>query len=593
MMKKFLLVVCGSFVGVWLALILMCITSIIFSFAVIGMGASKSANVTDKTLLCIDLSGGIDERSGSTPVDMMAILNSDFEQTPSLNVLLDAIEKAKGNDDIKGIVIDCNGCGAGAATATTLRNALNSFKSSGKFIYAYGDNYSQTDYYIASVADSLFLNPVGSVDLHGLASVTPYFKKLLDKAGIEMQVVRVGAFKSAVEPYLVDTMSEANRLQQEHYLGSIWKSMSDSMAISRKMNATELNGIVDGVLAVAAADTLVKFRIVDKLCYRTEFEDNLKQKLDIEDDEDLNMVCPSDIADDQETVSSGNKIAVLYAVGEIDAQAGPVGGSTGINSEEIVETIQELIDDDDVKGLVLRVNSPGGSAFGSEQMWKAVEDFKKSGKPVAVSMGDYAASGGYYMSCGAQRIFAEPTTITGSIGIFGVIPCAETLIHDKLGVNYGIVKTHENADMGAMLKRLTPAQTAAMQQTVNDGYELFTRRCADGRHLSQDSIKSIAQGRVWDACSAKSIGLVDELGNLESAVKWVAGKAKLKDGDYTTMNCPSLHSDWRNMFGAYMMDMYESRLARDMGFMYEYHKQLLRIMGRERVLCLMEQSEIE
>lgn len=588
MMKKFLLIVCGSFVGVWLALTVFFFSTILFSIAMVSMGSFKSTPKVNKhTILHIELSGEIEERGGGSDFDMVAMLQGNQVETCGLNTLIGAIERAQVNDNIDGIYIECKGVSASPATLMALRRALSGFKASKKFIYAYGHmGYAQGDYYVASVADSMFLNPVGAVDIHGLSSVTPYPKKLLDKVGIEMQVVRVGTFKSAVEPYMVEQMSDANRLQHEVYLGNIWKSMADSMSTSRKIPYDAFNTLADGVMATMAADSLVKNKIVDKLCYRHEVEDRLKKLTEVGDDDDLSMITPDELACNLDDEVSGDKVAVLYAVGEIDGNS-----PGGINSEEIVDEVRALMDDDDVKALVLRVNSPGGSAFGSEQMWKALDDFKKTGKPLVVSMGDYAASGGYYISCNADRIFAEPTTITGSIGIFGVIPCVQELAENKLGVNTFVVKTNENADMGVMTKRLSPVQQAAMQNMVNQGYDLFTKHCADGRHVTQDSIKVIAEGRVWDGMSALKIGLVDELGGLDAAIKWAAKKANVKD--YKTQNYPEPTNGFEEMFGDYMQQQYEARLKGEMGILYEYHKYLTRILGRDHLLCIMEQSVIK
>ena len=279
-------------------------------------------------------------------------------------------------------------------------------------------------------------------------------------------------------------------------------------------------------------------------------------------------------------------------MGEIDGAASMLSPEEGIDSKKLCETIHDLIEDDNVKGMVLRVNSPGGSAFGSEQIWKAIEDFKAAGKPVAVSMGDYAASGGYYISSGAERIFAERTTITGSIGIFGLITSFQGLFENKLGVNMESVKTNENADMGAIGKKMSPAQLAALQNMVNEGYDLFTKRCAAGRHVSQDSIKKIAEGRVWDGVTAKQIGLVDEFGGIAEAVKWVAKKAKLGD-DYSTQNYPEMKDKFQAMLDKYMVTRYESQLKGEMGVLYEWHQQLMRILGRDQVLCLMPDQEIQ
>lgn len=593
MMKKFLLVVCGSFVGVFLALTVFVISSIIMSIAMMSLGgkmSSISAPVSDNSILHIELSGEINERAVApaiSPMDLMS--GSNIERGMALNVLVAAIEKAKENKNIKGIYLKCNGSLAAPATREQLRKALKQFKQSGKWIYAYGyEGFSQGDYYIASVADSIFINPEGAIELHGMASATPYFKKLLDNVGVKMQIIRVGTFKSAVEPYMLENMSDANRLQQEVYMGSIWKTMLDSISADRKMTRDQLNSLADGVILTMPADSLKLLHLVDRVIYKHEMEKTLKMLTKVDDDDDLNFVTPEELVPNVEAEVSGDKVAILYACGEIDGSGGVMSDGTGIDTESMSREIRELQKDDDVKALVLRVNSPGGSAFGSEQMWKALDEFKKSGKPFVVSMSDYAASGGYYISSGADRIFAERTTITGSIGIFGMIPAYEGVIKNKLGVNVEVVKTNENADMGVMGKELTPVQLAALQNMVNRGYELFTKRCADGRHVTQDSIKHIAEGRVWDGVSALQRGLVDEIGSLDAAVKWAAKKAGLKDGKYKCQNYPALEPSWRDMLSEYMNMQYEAKLKKDMGVLYDYHKQLTAILGRSHVLCLME-----
>ncbi len=598
MMKKFILIVCGSFVGAFLAFMFFMVAAMIMSFAIMGtmgsMRGKKSVSVTKHSILKLDLGTSISERGGDDPMDMMSILSGDGMPTSlGLNTVLSAIENAADDDKVDGIYIECNGVSAAPATLKTLRRALKEFKKSKKWIVAYGyEGINQADYYLASVADSIYLNPVGAVDLHGMASVTPYMKKLLDKVGVEMQVVRVGSFKSAVEPYMLEDMSEANRLQQEHYLGTIWKEMLDSIAADRKVQYDALNSLCDSVVMTMQPGELIKNKLVDKLTYRAEMDNILRSRTEVDKKDDLNFVSPEDLASELEEAALGDHIAVVYAVGEIDGT--PSMGSTdeGINSEKLSETIHDLMNDDNVKGMVLRVNSPGGSAFGSEQIWKAVMDFKAAGKPVAVSMGDYAASGGYYISCCADRIFAERTTITGSIGIFGVIPNASELIENKLGVHMASVKTNENADMGTIGKKMTPAQLAAMQNMVNQGYDLFTKRCADGRHVTQDSIKQIAEGRVWDGITAKQIGLVDEFGGIREAVAWVAGKAKLGK-DYKTQNYPAIEDPFMSILDKYMVTRYESRLQGEMGLLYDWHKQLMTILGRDHILCLMPVEEIQ
>ncbi len=599
MMKKFILIVCGSFVGAFLAFMFFMIATMIMSFAIMGSmsmgGGKKSAAIVSKhSILDIDLGTDISERGGNDAVDMMSLLQGGgMPSSLGLNTVISAIENAADNDKVDGIFIECNGVSAAPATLQALRRALKEFKKSGKWIAAYGhEGINQADYYLASVADSIYLNPVGAVDLHGMASVTPYMKKMLDKVGVEMQIVRVGTFKSAVEPYMLEDMSDANRLQQEHYLGTIWKEMLDSIAADRKLQYDALNSLCDSVLITFDAQKLIQNKLVDKLVYQNEMEDILRARTQVKKSDDLNYVAPEDLASDLEASATGDHIAVLYAVGEIDGGSSFATTEEGIVSDKLCETIYKLKDDDNVKGMVFRVNSPGGSAFGSEQIWKAIMDFKASGKPVAVSMGDYAASGGFYISCCADRIFAERTTLTGSIGIFGVIPSFNELIENKLGVHMASVKTNENGDMAAMGKKLTPAQLAALQNMVNNGYELFTKRCADGRHVTQDSIKKIAEGRVWDGITAKQIGLVDEFGGIREAVSWVANKAKLGK-DYKTQNYPAIEDQFMAMLDKYMVTKYESRLKGEMGVLYDWHKQLQRILGRDRILCLMPEEEIQ
>ena len=597
MMKKFILIVCGSFVGAFLAFLFFMFAAMIMSIGIMGsMGSGSSkklVNVTKHSILKLDL-GDISERGGNDPIDMLSMLQGDgMPSSTGLNTMVSAIKNAAEDKNIDGIYIECNGVSAAPATLERLHRALKEFKKSGKWIAAYGyEGINQADYYLASVADSIYLNPVGAVDLHGMASMTPYMKKALDKLGVEMQVIRVGSFKSAVEPYMLDDMSDANRLQQEHYLGVLWDEIRNSIAADRKLAPEALSSLCDSLIMTFDAKRLVTEKLVDKLVYRTEMDNILKARTQVKEDEELNFVSPDDLADDLEAPVSGDHIAVVYAVGEIDGS--PSMGSTeeGINTKDLSETINELMKDDNVKGMVLRVNSPGGSAFGSEQLWKAIEDFKAAGKPVAVSMGDYAASGGYYISCGAGRIFAERTTITGSIGIFGMIPCASELIENKLGVHMASVKTNENADMSPLYKKLTPSQTAALQNMINEGYELFTTRCANGRHVTQDSIKQIAEGRVWDGVTAKQIGLVDEFGGIEEAVAWVAKQAKLGE-DYKTQNYPAIEDPFLSMLEKYGAKRYEARLQGEMGVLYDWHKQLQRILGRDQILCLMPESEID
>lgn len=596
MLKRFFLIVCGSFVGTFLALLCMIITTVLMSFVIFGsMSSSMSKKIEKNSIMYMRLEGSLDERETMNPAAFMTLMPSQ-EKNQSLSTLIKGLKLAKHNNDIKGLYIDCRGMAAGMSSLYELRKAIEDFKSSKKFVYAFGDaGINQGDYYLASVADSIFVNPEGMVDVHGLGSMTPYMKKLLDKVGVEMQVVRVGTFKSAVEPFMLESMSDANRLQQEHYLGSLWKVISEDIAQSRNIDITRFNALTDSLMATMDTKELKANKLIDNICYRSEMDDKLRALTKVEKDEDLKLVTANDlISSSSNLMTSGDQVAVVYATGEIDGTTGRVPGmaSDGIDSEDLAATIRKLQYDDEVKALVLRVNSPGGSAFGSEVIWKAIEDFKKTGKPVAVSMSDYAASGGYYISSGSQRIFAEPLTITGSIGIFGMFPNASSLINNTLGVKIEQVTTNKNSLVGNMFTPLRDDQIAALQKMVNRGYETFTKRCADGRNMSQDSIKVIGEGRVWDAVTAKEIGLVDELGGLDDAVKWVAKQAKLKEGNYAVIDYPDAEMSFMEMFGS-MYSMKQNRELRErMGMFYTYYEQLETILNRDHLLCIMEPIEI-
>lgn len=602
MMKKFILTVCGSLVGAFLALVVFGLCAVAVSFSIMAAFAkSEVQSIQDYSMLYIKLSGPIAERSAdaSAAASVMAMVQGQ-NGTSSLSDMVKAIEVAKTEKKIKGIYLDCQGAQASAATMRSLRNALLDFKaSSHKPVIAYGyQGYSQGDYYVATVADSVLLNPVGAVDVHGLAAVTPYFKTLLDKVGVKMQILRVGTYKSAVEPFMLDSISPANREQQSLFLGNVWRVMAGEMARSRDIAPAQFNAMADSLMLTMTAPALKASKLIDGTCYKPEMEDKIRRIAGLEQDDDLRLASPELVASHYDNGSNKDGIvAVVYAVGEIDGSDGPMADGENIDSEKLVATIEELRNDDDVKGLVLRVNSPGGSAFGSEQIWRALEQFKRAGKIFAVSMGDYAASGGYYISCGAQRIFADSTTITGSIGIFGMIPCAQELIENKLGVHMGVVKTNANADMatdyGIVSKAMTPVQLAAMQNYINRGYDLFTQRVASGRGVSQDSIKKIAQGRVWDGISARRIGLVDQFGSLADAVDWVAKKASLNTGYYEVKEYPDLEVDLRAMLSSLYGMKQQERLAQSMGMFYTYYRQLEAMAGRRHVLCLMPPIEVK
>lgn len=494
-MKNFWSSALGACVGSIVGLVLFAI--IIGAFVMAGIaGMSESfisgqqpSKIEKKSILRLTLEGTIPEKAASN--DELKSMFYGVEQTPLLRDVIDAIYDAEDNDRIEGLFIDCRGAAAGLASSIEIRRAIEDFKAnSGKWVYAYADTYTQSDYYIASVADSIFINPEGSLDLHGLSSAIPHFKTLLDKVGVEMQIFKVGTFKSAVEPYMLPHMSDANKEQTMAYMGSIWSTLTEQISKSRGISVEQLNQLTDSITYTKPTDYLVKNKLVDATCYGFEMVRKLKELTDVAEDKPLRFVGMRQYASTLTNGSASERITVLYADGDIEA-----GTPDAIDATELTEAIITAAGDKDVKGLVMRVNSPGGSAFDSEQIWAALEDFKKTGKPYAVSMGNYAASGGYYISSGADRIFAEPTTLTGSIGIFGMVPNVEKLVAD-IGINIDEVGTNQNPNFPSITKAMTPMQAQQMQRMVEKGYDLFTRRCAQGRHVSQDSIKAIAEGRV-------------------------------------------------------------------------------------------------
>lgn len=590
MIKKFFTNVLSSFVGAWLALAVFSFTAVIMSFAVIGSFSSEqaggNANVMDNSVLHLNLFGSFEERSNGEEA-LNALLGKEDEVPSNLETVLKAIKIAKNENKIKGIFIECNSNVAGLATSFEIRNALQDFKESGKFVMAYGhEGIMQSDYYIASVADSIMLNPVGMVDIHGLSSTIPFFKNLLDKIGVEMQILRVGTFKSAVEPYVETQASPANRMATEAYMKSIWGNICDSISVSRGISVDELNKIADSMIITQPAEYYVENKLVDGLKYRFEVIDMLKAKTGVDSKDDLRLVKPEQVAKLETPKVAIDKVAVVYAVGQIDGSS-----EDGVNSKQLAKDIIKIANDNSVKAVVLRVNSPGGSAFGSEQIWAALEEVKKKGKPFAVSMGDLAASGGYYISCGADKIFAEPVTITGSIGIFGMVPCFKELMNDKLGVNFSVINTNENGNFISLTEPMTPVQRAAMQRMINEGYELFTSRCAEGRGMELDSLKMIAEGRVWDGITAKKLGLIDEFGNMQDAIDWVVEQAKV--GDYSLAVYPEPDNAIMRYLRGYMQMGIDKIMAKKTGELYKYRDVINEIINRDHIQCLMEPIEIK
>ena len=484
--------------------------------------------------------------------------------------MLAAIKKAKDNEDIKGIYIEAGMFSADSpASSHAIREALLDFKKSGKWIVAYADSYTQNTYYICSAADKVYLNPQGMVDWHGLAA-NPYFlKDMLAKFGVKYQLAKVGKYKSAPEQMTADRMSEPNREQVTAYMNGIWKVMLSDVSKSRKISVDSLNAYADRFVTLADQKELLRMKLVDKLLYTDEVKGEIKKLLKLEKDDDINQLTLGDMQNVKGKKEEGDQIAVYYAFGGIvDSEAGGMmQGEHSIVANTVCKDLEKLMNDDDVKAVVLRVNSPGGSAYASEQIWRSVTQLKAK-KPVVVSMGGYAASGGYYISCAANYIYAEPTTITGSIGIFGMFPDYSGLLTEKLGVKFDEVKTNKHSAFGTMARPFNAEELALLDQYIGRGYELFRKRVADGRKQPVEKIEEVAQGRVWLGNDALGIKLVDGIGSLDDAVKKAADLAKLKE--YHTSSYPEEGNWLDNLLNQKSKNSYlDAELRETLGDLYE------------------------
>lgn len=563
-MKEFFKYVLATIVGIILTSIIFTVITIV---SVAGMVASEGATsaVPKNAVLRLKLQGEVVDRAGEgSPYD---IFSQGEDLSIGLDQALDALKKAAKNDRVKGIYLEAGSFGAYPADLQELRRALVEFKESGKWIVAYGDNYSRAAYYLCSVADEVYLNPIGSIDWSGMSSQPIFYTGLMKKLGVKMQVFKVGTYKSAVEPYINTEMSDANREQVMSYLSSIWNNMLKDVAKSRKLEVDALNALADTTVILCEAKTYVENKLADKLAYLSDVKEALKQRLELGEDDDLNFTTIADVAAaDDLGKKVDDEVAVYYAYGEInDSQGFGFSQEHQITTKATITDLQKLRKDKDVKAVVIRVNSPGGSAFASEQIWHEIQ-LLRAEKPVVISMGGLAASGGYYISCGANKIFAEPMTLTGSIGIFGMIPDASELLTQKLGLSFDVVKTNAMSDFGATGRPFNANEAAKMQNYINNGYELFTGRVAGGRGMAQDSVKAIAEGRVWTGEQALKIGLVDELGNLDDAIKAASELAELKD--YTVGNYPSPEPWYMSLLDKGKNDYLEGQLRAALGEYY-------------------------
>lgn len=568
-MKDFLKFTFASVLGVILAGVVFTILGII---TLVGMVASADTEtvVKDNSVFVLDFKGNLSERVQQNMFQQL--LGEEFESY-GLEDVLASIKKAKENDKIKGIYLQPSYLNTSFASLEEIRNALLDFKESGKFIVAYADQYTQGMYYLCSVADKVIANPQGSLGWHGLASQPIFFKDLLDKIGVDVQVFKVGTYKSAVEPFIATEMSPANREQVTVFMESIWNNILSDVSASRQISPDSLNAYADKYMDLRQATEYVKCGLADTLMYKDGVLAYLKQLTGREEDDNVNSLFIEDMINVKKNVprdKSGNTIAVYYAVGEI-VDAAPSSTSTQevIEGQKVARDLRRLREDDNVKAVVLRVNSPGGSAYASEQIWHEVVRLKEK-KPVVVSMSDYAASGGYYISCAATTIYADPTTLTGSIGIFGMIPSGEKLFKDKLGLDFDVVKTNKLSDMGAGLgilatRPFNTAEQEVLQNRINNGYKLFVNRCSEGRNMPVEAIEKIAEGRVWTGEMAKELGLVDELGGIDKALEAAAGLAGIEN--YSVIGKP----EKENLFMSFLNDQRKHYVSSQM---QEYMREL-------------------
>jgi protease-4 len=520
--------------------------------------STPKTTLEENTIYRIDLSGVlVDHAAEENPFD--AVLGEMYGQTTTtvgLNDLLSNIALAKDNDKILGIYLRGGSLSAGPASAKALRDALLDFKQSGKFIIAYSDSYTQTNYYIASVADKMYFNTVGTLMWDGMSAQKEYYTRIFDKIGIEMQILKVGTFKSAVEPYFRTSMSDADRKQTEQYLGGIWSEVKAAVAVQRNLTVEQLDAYADECMSLQPQHKYVDYGFVDTLVYVQDMDTVLRMYAGTKDYKTVSNSSMTNVERAENTAT--DKIAVLYAEGQIYDS-----GSEGIVEDKVLKQIKTIHKDDAVKAVVLRVNSPGGSADASEQIWHAVKTLQEKGLPVVVSMGDYAASGGYYISCCADYIFAEPTTLTGSIGIFGTVPNISKL-REKVGLDIDGVTTNKHAALqtNAIYKGMNPQEYALMQSMVERGYDLFTNRCAEGRGVSQQEIKKIGEGRVWLGKDALNIGLVDELGNINQAIAKATELAGL--GQYAIVDYPEKTDPFEELLKMFDTTTPEERLVMKM-----------------------------
>ena len=577
-MKQFLKFTFASTLGVFIAALILSLLFFIIILSISFSSSNATYTARPKTILHLKLEGELVERSQEDPFGFLIGNYINHDTQISLEDVLIAIKNAKENKNIEGIYIENSLFAASTASIQEIRTALIDFKKSNKFIIAYGGTYMQNAYYLSTVADKIIMNPQGTLDFRGLSAQPMFLKKTLDKLGVNMQIFKVGTFKSATERFSEDKMSDANREQVSEYVHSIWNQMLKDISADRKIPVAVLNAYADSMMTFRPAGQSLQFGLVDTLMYSNDVIDLLKEKIGLKKTDELKLASVSNVANMAESgKSEKNKIAIVYAVGGIDD--GSKSSNDGIISSELIKDLKKVREDEDVKAVVLRVNSPGGSAYGSEQIWKEVEAIKAV-KPIVVSMGDYAASGGYYISCAAQYVIAQPTTLTGSIGIFGIIPDVSGLLKE-VGVSYDRVNTNKFSDTPNLTRSMSADEKALMQSFVETGYDTFITRCADGRKKTKEEINKIGQGHVWTGEKALQLGLVDALGGISDAVAKAAELASVDK--YKIEKYPEKKGFFESLMEGFETSMETRMLQKFLGNNYKQYDYLQRIQSMDYI----------
>lgn len=580
-MKQFFKFVFASMLGFSLTIILFFML-VIFAVSAFISSNTGTVEVKDNSILYVNLNYPITERSVSNPLEELELGPIKTAKTLGLNDILKSIRNAKDDKKIKGIYLDASNVTAGMATSEEIRNELLNFKKSGKFIVAYSEIYTQKSYYIASVATNIYLNPQGYIELKGFSSNNLFFKGTLEKLEIEPQIIKVGTYKSAVEPFILDKMSDDNKAQMNALLASLYENFTKKIAESRNIPKDSVDAIAND-LKVKTPEDALNYKIIDGIKYKDEVLDELKDKTGTDKKQSINTISISDYASSvSSSGGSKNRIALIYANGDITEGE---GDDNTIGSEKISRAIRKARLDDDIKAIVLRINSPGGSALGSDVIWRETILAKKE-KPVIVSMGDYAASGGYYIACAADSIFAEPNTITGSIGVFAIIPNMKGFFNNKLGITFDGVKTGEFADFGNINRPLTTTEKIILQKEVNKIYDDFTKKVSEGRKIPQTYVDSIGQGRVWTGEQALKLGLVDKIGHIEDAVRAAAKKADLGE-DYRIIEYPETKDGLMGLLSKSGDKIKSYFVQQELGESYKYYQKIQRTINLQGIQALM------